>query len=981
VIVIEVKVSDGASGSGGNSLSIAGGGAVESTSVEPTTFSESPARFGLPIFEQSAIDNTGATDVQAGSHPYEITTSFMQNNVGPGEGTSPPLSGEFKDFEVGLPPGLVGNPNAVPKCPRALFDIGRQEAQSPECPANTQVGDITLNLGNPFVHFDFPVYNLEPPAGVVAQFGFAFQYRVGFIDFGVRTGEGYAVRVILHNVDQFDIIYNSLRLWDLPGEHGTGAPITVPLLRNPTSCGAPLSNLVSMDSWEEPVAQPAAPFSYPVSASYPVIDDVGNPVAMSGCNKLNFNPSFEAAPTTSAGGSASGLHVDVHVPQNEAPGSLAESDLKDAVVTLPAGMTVNPGAADGLAACGSAQVDLTGPGPAECPDASKIGTVEVDTPLVGHPLPGAVYLAAQGDNPFGSLLAIYLTVDDPVSGVVVKLAGRVDADPVTGQLKATVKENPQLPFEDFKLDLFGGPRAPLVTPPACGTFASTGEFASWARPDGLVAQEAPFTISSGVGGGPCPSGGLAPFAPRVTAGTLNNTAGSYSPLSLRLARGDGEQDITGFSLRLPAGLTANLSGIPFCSEEAIARAASRSGSTEEADPSCPSASLIGHSTVGAGVGSSLVWVGGRVYLAGPYDGAPFSVVDVTPAKAGPFDLGTVVVREALRIDPHSTVVTAEPATAGSIPRILDGIVLHIRDIRVSVDRSLFMLNPTSCDRMTVSATLTGSGADPATPADDVPVTVASPFQAADCPALKFKPVFKASVTGKTSRKNGAGLTVKLNFPAAGAGSQANIRAVKVELPKQLPSRLGTLQSACPEAVFAGNPAACPSGSRVGTATAITPIVPVPLAGPAYFVSHGGAKFPELVMVLQGYGLTVQLNGETFIDKNGVTSSTFHAIPDQPVTSFELSLPAGPGSALAANTNLCTFTNTVLSKKKVNVTINGRKRKLTRTVKKTVPGVLTMPTQFIAQNGMTLGQSTPIVVTGCPKHAILKGHGKGAHHKK
>jgi hypothetical protein len=607
--------------------------------------------------------------------------------------------------------------------------------------------------------------------------------------------------------------------------------------------------------------------------------------------------------------------------------------------------------------------------------------VEVDTPLVDHPLPGSVFLAAQGDNPFGSLIAVYLTVDDPVSGVVVKLAGRVDLDPVTGQLTVTVRENPQLPFEDFKVDLFDGPRAPLVTPPGCGSFVSTGEFDSWARPGSMVADESPFTVSVGVGGGSCAGGGLPPFAPRVTAGTLNNTAGSYSPLSLRLSRGDGEQDITGFSLRLPAGLTANLSGIPFCSDEAIAGATGRSGTAEEAAPSCPSGSLIGHSSVGAGVGSSLVWVSGRVYLAGPYDGAPFSVVDVTPAKAGPFDLGTVVVREALRIDPQSTIVTVQPATAGSIPRILDGIVLHIRDIRISVDRSLFTLNPTSCDRMSVSATLTGSGPDPASPVDDVPVTLASPFQAADCPALKFKPFFTASTSGKTSRKNGAGLTVKLNFASAGGGREANIHAVKVELPKQLPSRLKTLENACPAATFAANPAGCPEGSRVGTATALTPIVPVALAGPAYFVSHGGAKFPELIMVLQGYGLTIQLNGETFIDKNGVTSSTFHSVPDQPVTSFELSLPAGPGSALAANTNLCAITNTVLSKKKVSVTVNGRKRRLTRTVKKTVPGVLRMPTQFIAQNGMTLDQNTPIAVTGCPKHKTLKAHGKGAHHKK
>ncbi|HWX87361.1 MAG TPA: hypothetical protein VNX67_04230, partial [Solirubrobacteraceae bacterium] len=320
---------------------------------------------------------------------------------------------------------------------------------------------------------------------------------------------------------------------------------------------------------------------------------------------------------------------------------------------------------------------------------------------------------------------------------------------------------------------------------------------------------------------------------------------------------------------------------------------------------------------------------------------------ITSATVGPFDLGTVVIRFALRINPLTAQVEVDSTGSDPIPHIIDGIVVHVRDIRVYMDRSKFIVNPTSCNTMSIANTITGAGADFTNPADAYPVTVTSPFQAADCSNLAFKPLFKVSTAGKTSRSKGASLSVKLAYPSAPFGTQANIRSVRVDLPKQLPSRLTTLQKACPDSTFNTDPAQCPAASRVGRATAITPILPVPLTGPAYFVSHGGAKFPELIVVLQGYGVTIDLHGETFISKTGITSSTFRTVPDQPVTSFTLTLPQGGNSALAANGNLCTTK-------------------------------LTMPTAFTAQNGIVTHQATPVTATGCPKHVR---HGRKKVHRK
>ena len=562
--------------------------------------------------------------------------------------------------------------------------------------------------------------------------------------------------------------------------------------------------------------------------------------------------------------------------------------------------------------------------------------------MLAEKINGSIYIAQPYENPFDSLLALYVVAKSPDRGIIVKVAGKIEPNPVTGQLVTTFLNNPQVPFSKFTLKFRQGATSPLVSPPTCGAYTVFGELAPWSAPGEPRDVESSFQIEKGVHGGPCPSNGTPPFKPAVIAGSTNNAAGNYSSFYLRIDREDGEQEITKFSTVFPPGLTGNLTGIPFCSDTAIEATRHATGVQEINAPSCPAASEIGHTLVGAGVGSILAWTPGKVYLAGPYHGSALSIVSVTSAAVGPFDLGTVVIRFALRINPTTAQVEVDSNGSDPIPHIIQGIVVHVRDIHVYIDRPNFILNPTSCNPMTISDTVTGTGADPSNPADQIPVNISTPFQAANCQNLKFKPVFKASTNGKTSRKNGASLTVKLSYPKAPIGTQANIAKTKVDLPKQLPSRLTTLQKACPDTVFNTNPATCPTASIVGHAKAITPILPEPLTGPAYFVSHGGAKFPELIIVLQGYGFTIDLHGETFISKKGITSSTFRTIPDQPVTSFELTLPQGPNSALAANGNLCTTK-------------------------------LTIPTTFAAQNGTTTHQNTPITTTNCPKHTTKHTH--------
>jgi hypothetical protein len=906
----------------------------------PLLFASSAlAGFGFAAggFKVAARNQDGSPDTQAGSHPFEYSTTTDLNTA---EERDPEgklhvfsAGGNTRDIEVEEPPGLVGDPSAVPFCSEEVFTGASSAFTIGEslCPNDTQVGVAELDLGGSIERI--AVYNVTPPKGDPAEFGFTYLTTSVVLIPSVRTGGDYGVTVRFTGVPDADsLIRGKITLWGVPADpaHNTergeclnfggecSTSVTPkPFLSMPTSCMGPLAVRARIDSWTEPGVYHAAETTIP---------------GMTGCNKLDFSPDVIVSPEPAQAASPSGLSVEIQVPQfygdREA---LAESNLKDTTVTLPAGVAVNPSAADGLAACSPEEIGLHDAEEASCPDASKLGSVEITTPLLLEPLRGAIYLAQQGNlpgngsNPFGSLLALYLVVKDPQAGVLVKLAGEIKPDPVTGQLTTTFLNNPQVPFENLKLSFYGGPRAGLVNPPLCGVYTTSTEMTPWAG-GAAASPSSAFAITSGPAGSPCVTS--LPFAPSLVAGTTSDQAGGFTPFSLTFDRGDGEQNLSRIQVKTPVGLLGDLSTVALCGEPRAAQG------------TCGPESEIGHVTVGVGAGSNPFYETGKVFLTGPYEGAPFGLSFVVPAVAGPLNLGVVVVRASVEVDPQTAALTV---TSEPLPQILEGVPLHIRAVNVTMDREHFIFNPTDCEPLSIQTAMTSSlGASAAASAH---------FQVTNCGALAFKPRFVVATSGHASRANGASLDVKLSFPAGPVGSEASIRTVKVELPKRLPSRLSTLQKACTAQTFEANPAACPAPSRVGFAKASTPILPVPLAGPVYFVSHGGEAFPSLIVVLQGYGVRIDLVGSTFINEAGITSSTFKTIPDVPVGTFELYLPQGPYSALAANGNLCT-------------------------------GSLRIPTVFTAQDGAVIDQSTPIGVTGCAhsaRRASIARH--GPHHKR
>jgi hypothetical protein len=961
-----------------------------------------PEQFGPESFCISSLQSSPFEDeaetvlaTQAGSHPYALTTNIEFNHELISEeefvyGKKEIHSGEIRqevhiygdprDVVANLPRGLVVDPAATPiRCSEAEL-LGSLEGHT--CPLASSVGVLTPRVDSNHTFttkgLATPVYNMVPPPSAPAELGvnIAGLGLVLHIVGRVRTNGDYGLTGEVSGIGQGHLIFGStLTLWGDPsatshdpwrGEcaHNKShkqieeigfttcpvEPTNTPFLTMPTSCpGTPLESTGSADSWQEP-----GQFAFSAPTFSPAVTE---------CSSLGFTPSIEVQPETTASDSPTGLHVDLHIPQSEDLATLAEANLKDAVVTLPEDMVINPSRADGLQGCSPTQVDLHGAGPANCPDASKVGSVEVDTPLLERSLPGSVYIASQGENPFNSLLAIYVVVEG--QGVIVKLAGHVVLDPVTGRLQTTFEENPQLPFEDFKLHFFGGPRAPLTTPPTCGSKSADTVLTPWSGtiPAHLIGEPGnSFTVASGPNSTACPNTvGEEPNHPGFVAGTLTSSAGSYSPFVLKLTRDNGSQTLKGLNVLMPPGLTGKLAGVALCSQAQIETAEHSPGKIEQSTPSCPVTSQVGTVNVGAGSGAPF-YAQGHAYLAGPYKGAPFSLAIVTPAVAGPFDLGTVVVRSALYIDPHTAQVTVN---SDPLPTILQGIPLDIRSIAVTIDRPQFTLNPTSCEPMTISATAIAQSSEAA---------LTTPFQATSCGNLPFKPSLTASTTGRTSKASGASFAVRVTQNPG----EANIHKVSLTLPLALPARLTTLQKACTEAQFNTNPAGCPEGSNIGTATAHTPLLNSPVTGPAYLVSHGGAAFPDVEFILQGEGVEIVLDGKTDI-KKGITYSKFETVPDAPITNFETILPQGPHSALAANKNLCA-TKIVTVKKRATIHHHGHTTHVLRTTRKQVPVPLTMPTTITAQNGAVLTQNTRIAVTGCPKktkpaHKTHKPHKK------
>jgi hypothetical protein len=948
-VPVEVEPSAASISSAPVSISGAGGGSASyQMSIVVSTQKPSP---GVAGFWAGTFDENGNPEVQAGGHPYSAATYFRVNTVRAVSGKINPV-GDPRDVVVDLPPGFSGDPLVSQRCPQSEVVLPNYVG-SPLCNEEMTVGKFSpiLNeFGAQGRAVNTPLWDDVPAHGYAGEFTTKIGYPLVSLLASLRSTEDFGITITAPNSPNYDKIYGAFAaLEGIPtSAHGKS------FLRNLTDCAETAREVpvarTKFDTWQEPGNfTENADLELPPVTGCKVLTEAwqGN-----GPEPEKEAPSFAATPTGTQGSSTTGLNAHLHVPQAGLidPSKLAPSDLKKVVVSLPQGLSLNPSAANGLEACSEAQMGYSGsnfplPNPIRfnaaavgCPEGSKLGTFEIASPLLEEKLEGTIYLAAQEENPFGSLLALYLVVDNQRFGITLKLAGEVKADPSTGQLTATFDYNPQVPFEDLTLHFRGGgPRSEFATPEVCGHYQATGALTPWSAEgeESAPIQEAGFDVSEG-----CSSAAATrPFAPSFEAGTTSTQAGGYSPFVIKIARNDGEQELSSLDFTLPEGLVGKLAGIPYCPDAAIEAARAKTGDAERANASCPAASEVGTVDTAAGVGPEPVHVSGHVYLAGAYEGAPLSAVVIAPAVAGPFDLGDVVVRAPLFINRETAQITTK---SDPIPTILKGIPLKVRSITITLDRPGFILNPTSCNASSVTTSLTSSNGATATPGNR--------FQVGGCSALKFKPGFSVSTSGKTSKADGASLHINLVTPhqgpdAGSAAEEANIARVKVELPKALPSRLTTLQKACTAAQFNANPAGCPEESIVGTAIAHTPILGVPLTGPAYFVSHGGEAFPQLVAVLQGQGITVDLVGNTFISKTGITSSTFASVPDVPVNSFELTLPQGKYSALAANGDLCTTK-------------------------------LAMPTEFVAQNGTVIHDPTPISVTGCPgnlsfKHQIKK----------
>lgn len=923
---------------------LSGGGAPTTEVDTSATISPIPAAFGLLSPDAGgpdapATDADGNPATAAGSHPYQLTAGLGFPTEAPNGALIG--AGHPRDITVDLPRGMVADPAATPVlCTEAelLTEI------FPGCPAASQVGTITVTTVEATLKAaTSPLYNMVPPPGAAAMLAFdaagagVFVHLTGEVrsdeDYGLSSSSKDSLALTLHPV-----FGARADLWGNPSSpvHDkvrgacafeektpcTTEPSETAFLTLPGDCpGKPTITEFQANSWEQPGVF--------VHGSYESADLGGTAVLTSGCNELEFEPSIEAKPTTDLADSPSGLEFNLHQPQEMKLGPAEENrstaNLKDATLTLPEGLVVNPSAAQGQQACSSSQVGLTTPvgqaapihfskTPASCPDAAKVGTVEVSSPLLaqvdqetktkiqydedGHaiprPLHGSVYLAKPFDNPFGSLLALYLDVEDPETGIIAKFATEVSADPMNGRLTSTLTEAPELPMEDVHVSFFKGERAALRTPSACTTYATGADLTPWSAPQapGAKALDS-FSITAEPGGGTCPSSpSAAANKPGFLAGTITPRAGAYSPFVLRVSREDGSQPIAGFEANLPKGLTAKLAGIPYCSEVQIAQAKARNrpneGAIEQANPSCPAASEVGSVDVAAGAGPTPLHTVGRVYLAGPYKGAPLSFVIITPAIAGPFDLGTVVVRSAAYIDPETSLVHV---VSDTLPTILEGIPLDLRSAVVKMDRPGFTLNPTSCEPKTIGATTTSVFGQAA--------SLSARFQVGGCDALGFKPALNIRLKGSTRRGGHPALKAVASFKTG----QANIDRASVALPHSEFLDQAHIGTVCTRVQFAAH--ACPAKAIYGFAKATTPLLDKPLEGPVYLRSSVH-KLPDLVVALAGQ-VEVALVGR--VDSiNGGIRNTFEAAPDAPVSKFTLEMRGGRKGLLENSTNLCAKAN-------------------------------------------------------------------------
>lgn len=986
-------------------LAPAGAGA-QGLGIESGSF-EAGSYAGEGVGRYAPFGAGAGADTRAGGHPFLAATSFALSTHPVGTGYLP--DGAVRDVVVDLPPGFLGNPLAMPRCRQETL---MNQTVCPNEDA-IGIAYVTLTLSpwateGAFGHLEpsqflaTPVFNLEPGFGEPALFGF-YIVNPGFtvlVRLRLDPSRGYAVTAVVPNISGLGTTFASrLAIWGAPaasthdqwrgfgekqllepvgclkspfevdlGPQSTGGscvgptPIR-PFLADPASCdGQPVTTTIHVDSWEHPgrVDADGEP-------------DLGDPnwgsataesPPVEGCDQLEFGGpeapvAFTDRPDNTAADTPAGHTLELTLPYNDDPEGLANPPLRDTTIRFPAGETLNSAAASGLQACSPAQIGLTtavGRMPArftgrapECPGASRLGTVEVETPLIDHVLKGTLYQATQHDNPFESLLAVYLAVEDPESGTIVKLPGELVADRQTGDLTARFSDSPQLPFTRLTVRTKGGSTAPLVNPRTCGPKTTSGEFTPWSAPQsGPPAQTTSGWTQSEGAGGICPNT-LANrnFGPGFEAGVAEARVNAESPFNLRLTRPEGSQEFDRLEVTTPPGFAATLNGVATCSDASIAQAEGRDeagdGALEKASPSCPADSQVGTTTIGVGAGSSPYYVSGKAYLAGPYKGGPLSLVFVVPAVAGPFDLGVQVVRTALELDSATGQITAR---SDSIPRMLEGIPLRIRDIRVSVDRPHFPVNPTSCDVYAVSGTAHGSNGASA--------PLSSRFQLGGCGEIGFKPRLRTRLKGGTRRNKYPALIATLRTRPG----DANVgKRVVVTLPHSEFLEQAHIRTVCTRVQFnegAGNGANCPAASVYGHARAVTPLLSYPLEGNVYLRSNGGERLlPDLVVALQGpdwQPIRINLVGFISSHRKGIRT-TFAAVPDERISTFTLSMFGGKRGLLVNSRNLC----------------SGRRPRV--------------EAEIDGQNGMTADQR-PVLRNQCHKHRKRKARrGKHRHRSK
>jgi hypothetical protein len=866
---------------------------------------------------ECSVDTPKQFSTQASSHPgvgfTQIIVKHNSSNV--------PV-GDLKTVLVDLPKGLSVNPQATPQCP---LENGKLPAAGCNVVApGSQVGNslVTASIGGLLVGpLSFPVYNLVPRQGEPARFGFNLTLinviNLGevFLNAGVKWDGDYHEYFTIHVPEPpagTKILKNRLVFDGTIGTGGQGGAF----ITTPSTCFDPnqpafatvYNTLLHADSKQEEapqnqydVAAPAPPppaflaGSQFVESPLPKENGSGPRVKPTGCDKVPFEPTTSQSPGTNQTDSPMGGTVEVKVPFTpSAP--IYQSNVRTADVTLPQGLGVNPSAASSLQACTDAQFGKGTRSPVACPAGSKIGTVAIDTPpLPDGTLSGDVFLATQQsrDPESGDEYRIFIDAESAARGLSIRLVGNVKANAQTGQLTAQVKEAPQLPFSSVRVSLDGA-KGPLTSPPTCGPNRTSHAMQAWSGTPDQGQADKGFTLTSAPGGAPCAKTlGERPFAPSFGTHTSNPKGGAFTQFAMNIGRSDGNQELKGVEVTLPPGLTAKLAGVRYCPAAAIAAAAANSGAAEAAHSSCPAQSLVGSAAVSAGSGSHPFQTTGKAFLAGPYHGAPLSLAVVTPATAGPFDLGTVVVRVALFVDPETARVKP---VSDPIPHVFGGALLDLRSVSVKLDRPKFSINPTNCSQFATTGALRGGGSNPLDPAAFSSYSVSSPFKVDDCDKLDFKPKLFMRIFGGTRRAK----SPKLRAVLVARDGDANIGRSAVKLPKPLILEQASLANVCTRVQFAAHD--CPKDSIYGFAEATTPLLDGPLKGPVYLRSSSH-ELPDLVVALNGQ-VDVVLAGR--IDSvKGRMRTTFDTVPDVPVSKFVLTVKGGKKRGLLVNSsNLC-----------------------------------------------------------------------------